>query len=176
MSTPVTTIKEQQQWRVVCACGGASLDGHGDFFQLSRCHCVDCRKAGGGTSEVVAMINRRQVPVPDPVPEGLRLLGPDEFHYQVPRYVCAKCDSYMLADVGLCPPAKGYALAMVPTRFIIPQSLVADRSAEYHIHVDEKVEDIEASDPLPQYESHPGGAHGPALSDYVSSYREDGDD
>ena len=98
------------KWTVTCKCGKSVLKCHGPQVQVAFCHCVDCRKANGGKDvETLLLYRRDQIELPEDE-SVLELVPNSEFKYNVPRYICKTCRSYLLADVSLCPPAKGYPM------------------------------------------------------------------
>lgn len=126
-----------------CLCGGVRYQVDGEPKWMTRCHCVQCRKASGAefaTNASFPLASFR-------VREGDSLLSSYEWRPGEARYFCSRCGSQLFKRSASKPEYVRLRLGTLDTEL--------DSQPREHLFVGEKPAWSVITDDLPQREGFP---------------------
>ena len=126
-----------------CLCGGVRYEAEGPLTLVTRCHCVQCRKASGAEFATNANVSRATFRVVT----GEALLGGFEWSPGNRRTFCTRCGSPLFKEHADRPGVVRLRLGCLDTE-------IAERPMA-HLFVGEKPAWSEITDALPQFEKRP---------------------
>ncbi|HLK35213.1 MAG TPA: GFA family protein [Polyangiaceae bacterium] len=126
-----------------CLCGGVRYEAEGPLTFMTRCHCVQCRKASGAEFATNANVSKATFRVVS----GERLLGRFEWSPGNRRAFCSRCGSPLFKEYADRSDVVRLRLGCLDTD--VPERPMA------HLFVGEKPAWSEITDTLPQFEKRP---------------------